>query len=327
MNQPKISVIVPVYNPGKYLSGTLDSLVASTYKNLEIILIDNGSTDGSDKICENYAQNDERIILIHTENRGVSAARNTGLEIASGEWVGFLDSDDKIDADMYEYLMSGATEHGADVVQCGVYKEFEDRTEIVNAPKTAIITASENDMTKEFWRYFAFSVWSKIYKSDLAKSLRFNPEYTIGEDLRYNFEALVKSKKTLLLPCPKYHYLQRSGSACNSLPSEKNVTSFAKMLKDAAVDFDEHKEMADFIFCEAMRNNAHVCSRIVVSRSEGFDAVTKKIRDEIKANRSRLMKADGISAKDKIKLLLIAYGWNLYVWLLRAKKPSLKEVS
>lgn len=327
MNQPKISVIVPVYNTGKYLCPALDSLVASTHKNLEIILIDNGSTDGSDKICEKYAEKDPRIILIHTENHGVSVARNAGLEIATGDWIGFLDSDDKIDADMYEYLLLGAREHNADIVQCGVYKEFEDKTQVVNSPKTAIVSMGVNDMTKEFWQHFAFSVWSKIYKADLINSLKFSPEYTIGEDLRYNFEALVNSKKTLLLPKPKYHYLQRSGSACNSLPSEKSVTSFARMLKDAQRDFAAYKEMTDFIFCETMRNNAHVCSRIVVSRSKGFEAVTKEIREDIRANLSRLIRADGVSAKDKLKLLLIAYGWNLYVLLLRAKKPSMEEVS
>jgi hypothetical protein len=99
------------------------------------------------------------------------------------------------------------------------------------------------------------------------------------------------------------------------------------MLRDAQRDFADHKEMADFIFCEAMRNNAHVCSRIVVSRSKGFDAVTKEIRRDIRANLSRLIGADGISATDKLKLLIIAYGWNLYVLLLRAKKPSAEEVS
>lgn len=324
LNQ-KISVIVPVYNGQEYLRGSLDSLVASTHNNLEIILIDNGSTDGSGRICDEYAKNDERITVLHTENRGVSAARNAGLEIATGDYIGFLDSDDTIEPDTYEYLLEAAVNNNAEVVQCGVFKEFTDKTQVVNSPKSPIVAESERDMKAEFWSHFAFSVWSKIYKSQVVRDIRFDTAYVIGEDLRYNFEALVKSRKTLLLPCPKYHYLQRTGSACNAMPSEKNLTSFRQMIKDAERDFQGYDNMTKFIFCEGMRNNAHVSSRIVLFGEQSFDGLFSEIRKDIKASFSRIKRARGLSAKDKLKLTLIAYFPKIYVFTLKMLKGSKGE--
>ncbi len=321
MSKPKISVIVPVYNGQDYIRSSLDSLIASTYKNLEIILVDNGSTDQSGKICDEYAASDSRITVLHAEkNGGVSAARNMGLEIASGEWIGFFDSDDKIEADMYEYLIHHAEESDADIVQCGVFREYPHRTEVASCTKQPLTVCSLKEMNESFWQHFAYTVWSKIYKSEIMKDIRFDIEYIIGEDLRYNFCALMRSRKTVLLPEPKYHYLQRDGSACYSAPTIQNVTSVRNMLKKSSEDFKDEKNISDFIFAEGMRNNAHICSRIVISRAEGFEDFIKEIRKEIKSNFSLLRKCKGIDPKEKLKLTLIAYCWGVYKFLLRTVK-------
>ena len=111
-----ISIIIPVYNSGEYLQTCLDSIVGQTYKNLEIILIDDGSTDGSAEVCDDYAQKDSRIICIHQSNGGVSKARNRGLEIARGAYIHFPDSDDYLDLDTYEYLLNLMNQHQCQVV-------------------------------------------------------------------------------------------------------------------------------------------------------------------------------------------------------------------
>lgn len=321
MNEPKISVIVPVYNGQEYLSASLDSLIASTYKNLEIILVDNGSTDRSGRICEEYAALDNRIAVLHTEsNVGVSAARNMGLEIATGEWIGFFDSDDKIEPDMYEYLIHSAEVTDADIIQCGVFREYPDRTELASCPEKPMTVCSADEMNEGFWQHFAYTVWSKLYKSEIMKDLRFDTEYIIGEDLRYNLCALIKSRKTVLLPLPKYHYLQRAGSACYSAPTVQNVTSVKNMLKKSLDDFGKIKTFADFIFAEGMRNNAHVCSRIVLSGAKGFEDFISEIRKEIRQNFSTLRKCGGISSKEKAKLTLIAYFFGIYRLLLKVVK-------
>lgn len=119
--QPTVSVIVPVYNVEKYLARCVDSITSQTYENLDIILVDDGSTDNSGRICGEYAKKDTRIRVIHQKNKGASAARNCGITAASGNYIGFIDSDDWIDKDMYELLVNTAIEHHADIVRCDTY--------------------------------------------------------------------------------------------------------------------------------------------------------------------------------------------------------------
>ena len=124
---PKISIIVPVYKVEKYLCRCLDSIVAQTFTDWECILIDDGSPDNSGKICDEYAEKDGRFRVIHQENAGVSAARNAGLDAARGEWIGFVDSDDWVESNMYEYLYNNALETKSDVVICGFVGQHKKR--------------------------------------------------------------------------------------------------------------------------------------------------------------------------------------------------------
>lgn len=118
-SSPLISIIVPVYNVEPYVSKCLESILRQTYQNIEIIIIDDGSTDGGSDICDAYAHKDKRIKVIHQSNEGVSGARNVGLRIAKGEFIGFVDSDDWIEADMYEYLLQNIQQQDADIAICG----------------------------------------------------------------------------------------------------------------------------------------------------------------------------------------------------------------
>ena len=117
-NNPLITVIVPVYNVEKYLTRCVDSIINQTYKNLEIILVDDGSTDSSPAICDNYAKKDSRINVIHKQNNGASSARNAALDIASGDYIGFVDSDDYINRDMYASLFDSIVDSGSDMAIC-----------------------------------------------------------------------------------------------------------------------------------------------------------------------------------------------------------------
>ena len=123
----KISIIVPIYNIEKYLPRCLDSILAQTYKNLEVILVDDGSVDNSGMIADKYARNDQRIIVIHQVNKGVSAARNAGLDLATGDYIGFVDGDDYIEPDMYEILMRIIDEQQVDIAHCGYQMVYPSR--------------------------------------------------------------------------------------------------------------------------------------------------------------------------------------------------------
>jgi glycosyltransferase involved in cell wall biosynthesis len=121
-----ISIVIPVYNTAKYLPRCIESIINQTYKNLEIIIVDDSSTDDSGKIADEYSKKDSRIIIIHQENRGISIARNKAIEVATGDFIGFVDSDDYIEIDMYELLLNTIKEYNADIVQCSYYRVGQD---------------------------------------------------------------------------------------------------------------------------------------------------------------------------------------------------------
>ena len=125
--QPLISVIVPIYNVAPYLHECIDSIINQTYKNIEVILVDDGSTDNSGKICDEYAKKDRRMVVIHQENQGVNLARTNGLNIAKGDYIGYVDGDDWIEPEMYEHLLNKILETDADFIDSGLIKQDKNK--------------------------------------------------------------------------------------------------------------------------------------------------------------------------------------------------------
>ncbi|MBQ6774726.1 MAG: glycosyltransferase [Synergistaceae bacterium] len=182
-SKPLISVIVPVYNTAKYLDKCITSIINQTYSNLEIILIDDGSTDDSPAMCDSWAEKDSRVKVIHKQNGGLSSARNAGLDIMSGEFVGFIDSDDSIAPEYYDYLHNLMTEHDADMTTCEFYR-FDEKGREIKFPLMHNETLSGEEMLGKI----VFSApgsyinpVNKLYKAALFSELRF-PEGFIHED-------------------------------------------------------------------------------------------------------------------------------------------------
>lgn len=214
-----ISVIVPVYNVDPYLRKCLDSIVNQTYWDLEILVIDDGSTDGSGKICEEYKR-DKRVKVLHTENRGLSCARNLGLDEAKGEWIGFVDSDDWIEPDMYEVLLKEALETGADIVECGVFKEYPDKT--VEHPRPDRVMHKTEAIQALVNRELSNSVWNKIWDKACFSSIRF-PEGRIYEDVAITYRVFDSVDTICSISECKYHYLQREKSLTKKISMKKMV--------------------------------------------------------------------------------------------------------
>ena len=224
MSDPLLSVIVPVYKVEPYLNRCIDSIVSQTYRNLEIILVDDGSPDNCGRICDEYAAKDPRIQVIHQENGGLSAARNSGLDAASGEWYAFVDSDDWIDCDMYKNLISLAETMDADIVESG-YRFFRPwKTE------NKVLSGDDDESIKEYTNiealqelYFgpqmfgglAIMVWTKIIRSSLLKDLRFYQGY-IHEDTAYTPMALFMAKRIVKFNKTFYTYNIHLGSNSTS---------------------------------------------------------------------------------------------------------------
>ena len=202
-----ISVIVPVYNVENYLRKCLDSVVHQTYRDLEILIVDDGSTDGSGGICDEYRR-DPRVTVFHTENRGLSAARNLALDRAAGDWIGFVDSDDRIEPEMFEALLKGALENGADVAECGYFYEYASST--VPVPARQGIIPAEEAAEALIRGMIQTRVWNKLYRKTCFAGNRF-PVGRCFEDIATTHK-LVQNCKVAGVPGCFYHYLQRGDS-------------------------------------------------------------------------------------------------------------------
>ena len=206
---PKISVIIPVYNVENYVSKCLDSIINQTYENLEIVIVDDGSTDKSGDICEYYAKQDNRIILIHQENQGLSMARNNALDIISGDYVGFVDSDDWISPDMYCALYNNAIAHNADISMCNFY--------YVSTSGETSPYSNESDDIKVLEGIYKIAhnirlsnncVWNRLYKRHLFNDIRF-PKGKVFEDIFIMHRLVDNANKVVLSSQCKYYYLRR----------------------------------------------------------------------------------------------------------------------
>ena len=220
----KISVIVPVYNAENYLSACLDSILSQTYQDFEIILIDDGSKDASGQICDAYAGKDPRIQVVHQENGGVSRARNRGLELATGELISFIDSDDTLEPDMYELLVRVMREHDADISHCG-YKRFDKQGKLVrevNGTHQLMIQNGEEAIACMLrGEYFSNALWNKLFRKQVVQGLHFQETLKNNEDVLFNVHAFSRAKTAVFQDEGKYHYYDHPTSACNRLKARK----------------------------------------------------------------------------------------------------------
>lgn len=233
MNQAKISVIIPIYNVENYLNRCIESVVNQTYKNLEIILVDDGSPDNCPKICDNWAQKDNRIKVIHKTNGGLSDARNAGLEIASGDYIAFLDSDDYIDLYMYEKLYKSLQTNNSDISMCG-FKNVYDNSEKEEIIEELNLKKLENESIFPYLLKVGYikkenslqtenimgNVWRLLYSKEIIGTIRFIKNI-ICEDLPFNIDIFEKKPKVSVVNEPLYCYVQRSSSIVHAYNEQK----------------------------------------------------------------------------------------------------------
>ena len=214
---PLISIIVPVYNVQDYVGKCLDSICGQSYRNLEIIVIDDGSTDNSPTICDSFAEKDARIKVLHCKNGGLSVARNRGLDIAEGELIGFVDSDDWIEADMYESLYRVLSQYKADISICSFFRD-EDQQSIPQYNSGKIHIWKSFDAIHEVIedKRIHNSMCFLLCKRDIFKCLRF-PVGQIYEDIAMSYLIYARAGRVVYIEKPLYHYIMRPGSIAHSL--------------------------------------------------------------------------------------------------------------
>ncbi len=226
MNQPLISVIVPIYNVEKYLDRCVESIVNQTYMNLEIILVDDGSPDNCPKMCDEWAQKDTRIKVIHKENGGLSDARNAGMPFVTGEIVSFIDSDDWIELNMFEKMLSQMQKDNSDIVSCGVKWVEEDGVVIRDVTVSKNEVLDTHSAMKELINDNKLKqhVWNKIYKHDLIKDIPFE-KGKYHEDVFWSYQIVGRAKKISVIVDSFYNYVQRSNSIMGEGFSAKRLDS------------------------------------------------------------------------------------------------------
>lgn len=212
----KVSIIVPVYNSERYIRRCIESLMNQTYTDIEIIIINDGSTDKSLGIIEELAKKDSRIILINQENRGVSYARNAGLKKVSGDYIGFVDSDDYIEKQMYEKLIQAAETSDADIVECGYYEVYKDISPIKREFKDIKSFDNESYIISLInQKNTTGALWNKIFAANLFKDVVF-PDFAFSEDLFINILIGLKANYKINIPDSYYYYMIHDSSAKNS---------------------------------------------------------------------------------------------------------------
>ena len=246
-----ISVIIPVYNVKPYIRQCLDSVIRQSYKNLEIILVDDGSTDGSGEICNQYAEKDSRIRVIHQSNRGLSEARNAGLELATGKYIMFVDSDDWVEPDFCRIPYELSEKHSADIVIFPFRK-----AETWKQPKRYRESDGLKNKNRALWLLHhsgAAAVWNKLYKKELFLEIRF-PADRVYEDIAVTHKLILKAERIYYTNnIVLYHYRSRAGSITTE-NTHKTVKDYIEVSMDKAADLDAWGYPAE---AESIREKAY----------------------------------------------------------------------
>jgi len=223
-----ISVIVPVYNVEAYLDRCVESLVGQTYKDLEIILVDDGSPDNCPEMCDAWARKDSRIQVIHKINGGLSAARNAGIEAASGEYIGFIDSDDWIARDMYQDLIDAIEKDNADLAVTGISRTYDNGYSVEQYVHENAFSITGSKIVLEYLKQSTFSTSAndKLYRRELFSERRF-PVGKLYEDAPVIFDILCGINKVTVVGKPQYSYFQRADSICGQKFSLRKMDHYA----------------------------------------------------------------------------------------------------
>ena len=311
----KVSIIVPVYNVEDCLSYCVDSLRQQTYKNIEIILVDDGSTDRSGEICDQYAQEDERIRVLHIENGGQSRARNIGVQATSSNWIMFLDSDDYYDLKAVEYLVALRDKYEVDLVVTSIVEVRTYQTEL-NTDDISLENSEKLDRYTGLVRmFYGNSVGThpggKLYKKEILLQYPY-PEGMIYEDLAMAYEHIQDCPEIAVGYRSVYKYYRRMGSTVNSKYSNRLLDFYKAMEWNRGYierDYPNDKEMRRALNVRYVFNGLHVVHAML--GSDMYSDVNK-IRKEYTRYFNDIIPNPNITGKNKVKYLMLLVSPKLY---------------
>lgn len=300
-----ISVVVPIYNRESTLRRCVDSALRQTYENIEVILVNDGSSDNSENICREYAKTDSRVQVISKENGGLSSARNAGIDKSRGEYIFFIDSDDWIDPDTLEVLVKAALKEDADVTNCCFYFNYPDSTEYSRASEEKHIVNDRRALVKWLLAggFDANSAGGKLIKKSVFENLRFDESCDFCEDDEFSFRMALTVNSYVRIPDAKYHYFQNPGGMVlsSSYISEASIKVMSEIESNPIVADDPelsalahkkkifalHTLYVKYLRASDKSNAARIAKMMRAYIAQyGYCGVTKKTRARIEAMRS-----------------------------------------
>lgn len=313
-----ISIIVPVYNVEKYITECLESIRKQTYKEIEVILVDDGSTDKSSEICDEFVKKDNRFNVIHTVNKGVASARNTGLKNISGEYIFFLDSDDLLEIFAIEKMIQTLKLYHADMV-CGNEQWVNEEDSPIGESRAVNSDNVKVFDREEALRYFVnleWGSWNKLYKRNIHENIEF-PNYKIHEDEAIKFKLLERCSRVILINEKTYRYRQRQGSLTNTGDEGIKPDMFYSRLQNYKWLEENHPELtSEFIakVCEDAIYNLDILCKIK-NEEKVLDDIIKFFKDY---KGCILLKKNACTKSQKLRVVLINMSswkhWNnLYI--------------
>ena len=313
--QPLISIIIPVYKIEKFIDKCIKSIISQTYRNLEIILVDDGSPDKCPSICDKYAKIDNRIKVIHKPNGGLSDARNAGIDICKGDYIGFVDGDDYISENMYEHLLEHCIKYNADMSICGIYAIDEDYSNLsIYNPMIYKETILSNIQALNHL-FLTFDVnfevaWNKLYKRNLffnKDNIRY-PYGKLHEDTYTTYKLLYYANNIAVFNEPLYYYVQRSGSIMKRIPSVSQIMDRAVSANEA-ISFIKNNNISltqEVIAYAARRYSSSL--DLLIKNPKLDKAAYKNLRNMLLDLETYLKNNKYISKKFIIKFYLIKSG-------------------
>lgn len=308
----KISVIVPVYNVEQYLERCVDSIINQTYTNLEIILVNDGSTDNSGKLCDELAKKDERIRVIHKENGGLSDARNRGIDEAESDLVGFIDSDDYIDSDMYEVLLKNLDNTDADLSMCALYDVYNNTPEAQVTNKETWKLSSEQaiKMVMEA-KILSVTAVNKLYRKSLFTDLKFEVG-KIAEDAFIMIKLLDKCEKIVATNEKKYYYVHRE----NSITTQKFSTKFLNVIEayeqNSNIILEKYPKLKDVAQTRMNWAYFYVLDRLLLDDNYNDKELENKLISYLKNHRKDILNDPLFTKGRKIGFIALLLSRNLY---------------
>lgn len=308
----KVTLIIPVYNVEQYLDRCISSVLRQTYKNLEIILVDDGSTDGSGAKCDNYMEKDSRIQVIHQENAGLSAARNVALDIMTGDYVMFIDSDDKVDARIVELLLEDMHLYGCDIVECNFYDIYGGKVSARKSlGKTRAYTVEEALGIDIGTIGGSVSACGKLYKRGIFSTVRY-PEGKIGEDGYAIVDVLSQAKKIVIDVRPMYYYYHRGNSISTKTFTKANMDNIEAYKYNLKQVRNRYPSVVPIVIFRLDWNYLIAVDRILMCDDWMANKYLPRLMDYIKKHKYRMLLSKRMRRNRKMALLLLLLNKKLY---------------